>query len=133
MTKNLQTTNIEIGNIGENAACDYLRGQKYKILFRNQKEGFDEIDIIARSSKGTLVFIEVKTLHEFRDSSLCLSPEDQLTFKKLYKISRGCTRFAAKHPDLIDNKKGWRIDLIAINLGNDKNEFRIRHYENILG
>ena len=54
--------NKNIGEIGENLACWFLLKNKYKILFRNYREKFDEIDIIARSFDGVLVFVEVKTL-----------------------------------------------------------------------
>ncbi|MDE2018721.1 MAG: YraN family protein [Patescibacteria group bacterium] len=125
-------SNLEVGNIGEDLACKYLISHKFKILFRNFKEKFDEIDIISKSSDRTLVFVEVKTLRGFQDGSLGLIPEDQLTFQKFHKISRACALFAAKHSNLINPKKGWRIDLIAINLGEDRTNFQIRHYENVL-
>jgi len=44
-------------------ACKFLRRRFYKILERNVKLGYKEIDIIAK--KGSLyVFVEVKTLVE---------------------------------------------------------------------
>jgi putative endonuclease len=48
------------GNKGEDAACEYLKKQGYRILARNYAAKTGEIDIIARR-KNTLVFAEVKT------------------------------------------------------------------------
>lgn len=48
------------GRAGEEAAAEYLKKKKYKILERNYKCSYGEIDIIARFKKD-IVFIEVKT------------------------------------------------------------------------
>jgi putative endonuclease len=117
--------NKNIGEIGENLACEFLIKKRYKILFRNYREGSDEIDIITQSFEGVLVFFEVKTLREIND----LIPEDNLTKDKLRKISRACRLFAGFHQKLI-NDRGWRIDLIAITLNKDSDN-KICHYENI--
>jgi putative endonuclease len=121
--------NKNIGEIGENLACNFLIKKRYKVLFRNYREKFDEIDIIAKSFDGILVFIEVKTLKI--GSVTNLIPEDNLTRDKLRKISRVCRIFAGFHKNLIDSDKGWRIDLIAVSL-NEDGENTISHYENIV-
>lgn len=48
------------GRAGEEAAAEYLKKKKYKILERNYKSSYGEIDIIAKFKKD-IVFIEVKT------------------------------------------------------------------------
>lgn len=117
--------NREIGKIGENKACEHLIKEGYRILFRNYREKFDEIDIIARDHEGSLAFIEVKTLAgNFRS----LMPEDNLTFSKKKKLMRACQLFANKHPELI-SYKGWRIDVVTIVL--KPYGAIIKHYENI--
>jgi putative endonuclease len=118
--------NANIGKIGEDSACKFLIKKKYKILFRNYREKFDEIDIIARSFDGFLVFVEVKTLKE---NVGYLIPEDNLTKDKLKKISRACRLFANSHKEFVGDR-GWRIDLIAITL-KKKESSTISHYENI--
>ena len=50
----------EIGDIGEEYAVNYLKKHRYKILSRNYRKRFGEIDIIAEK-KGTVAFVEVKT------------------------------------------------------------------------
>ncbi|MEK7162938.1 MAG: YraN family protein [Patescibacteria group bacterium] len=105
------TYKSQLGNFGENLACGYLVNNGYKIIDRNFRKPWGEIDIIAKAPDKTLVFIEVKTMEE---SSEGLKPEDQLTSSKLQKLKRTASLYAGHRQELIDNEKGWRIDLIAI-------------------
>ena len=118
----------DVGKTGEDIACEYLVKNGYKILHRNYREKWDEIDIIAKDKRQTIVFVEVKTFAGAMSSGLL--PEDNLTAAKLKKLRRACQAFAVKNEDLIDDRRGWRIDLLAIELG-DKEKPEIRHYENI--
>lgn len=119
-------SNIELGKLGEELATQYLKKLKYKIIARNFKKPFGEIDIIAKSKNGTLVFFEVKTTKE---TQIGPSSEDQMTFSKIKKLKKICNYFVLKNPNLI-NKNGWQIDVLAINIKND-NSYNINHYENI--
>ncbi len=118
---------ISVGKLGEDAACAYLTRLGWKVLLRNYRRKSDELDIIAKAPDGTLVFCEVKTLIKQGN----LTPEDNLTAHKFRKISRTCEFFARQHPELIDEEKGWRIDLIAVDIGMTGKVEDIRHYENI--
>lgn len=122
---------IGVGKTGEDRACAYLIKSGYRILERNYREKWDEIDIISKYKNGTLVFIEVKTLINYggTEDNSQLIPEDNMTGAKLFKISRACQMFVAKHPELINEKRGWRIDLLALTI-NDNN-CTMKHYENI--
>ena len=55
MTKNTTA----IGNSAETLACEYLISKKFKIIERNYKDRFCEIDIVA-THKDTIAFVEVK-------------------------------------------------------------------------
>jgi putative endonuclease len=119
--------NIETGKIGEDIACRYLLKNSYLILARNHKERFDEIDIIARDPRGILVFCEVKTSN-YNNSGFM--PEDNLSPAKRHKMIRATNIFLARHPELVWEDAGWRIDLIAIVLENS-GLADLRHYKNI--
>jgi putative endonuclease len=126
--------NNEIGKIGEDKACEYLKNKEYRILNRNYRQKFGEIDIIARAPDLRLIFIEVKTLlikSGFKDRGLI--PEDNITTQKYNRVKKICEFFANKYPKLINEKVGWQIDLIAIQIieMTENQKFSIRHYENI--
>jgi putative endonuclease len=125
------TRKTEIGRIGEDLACQFLIKNRYKILKRNYREKFDEIDIVARSIDKTLVFCEVKTFIGMPNPEIGLIPEDNLSKSKFKKISRACEMFAAKHQNLIDEKMGWRMDCAVVLLGEGRRSFTLRYYENI--
>ncbi len=51
----------DIGNIGEDIACKHILNKGYKIIKRNYRKSFGEIDIIAKRW-NRLYFFEVKSL-----------------------------------------------------------------------
>jgi putative endonuclease len=52
---------LRLGTRGENLACQFLRKNGYKILYRNFRgRTGGEIDVVCRD-RDTLVFVEVKT------------------------------------------------------------------------
>jgi putative endonuclease len=67
-----------VGKAGEEAAVQYLCQQGYRILERNYRCRFGEIDLIARDGK-TLAFIEVKTRRSqrFGPPAAAVTPEKQ--------------------------------------------------------
>ena len=116
-----------LGQFGENIACEYLVGKRYRILKRNYRQPWGEIDIVSRAPDNTLVFVEVKTINNPSEKSLM--PEDEASSSKIKKLKRTCEQFVSKFEDLLDEKRGWRIDLVAIELQNQKP--LVRHYENL--
>jgi putative endonuclease len=119
--------NIELGILGEKIASDYLVSKNYKIIIKNFRKTFGEIDIVAKSKNNTLIFFEVKTIEE---NDFGFLPEDQMTFSKIKKLKKICEYFALKNKNLINEKQGWQIDLITIIL-KKSGEKEIKHYENI--
>lgn len=129
-----QRERITLGKLGEDIACEYLKGKGYKIIERNVRWPWGELDIICRAPDKTLIFVEVKTMLQSKDG---LQPEDQLSKSKLRKLQKTASLYAGHYPERINDKKGWRIDLIAItlkdfyNLTNIEESCDIKHYENI--
>lgn len=72
---------IQVGDIGEKAAANYLCNNGYQILERKYRRKIGEIDIIAKNNQ-TLVFVEVKT----RSSSRYGSPAEAVNYHKQQKI-----------------------------------------------
>ena len=51
----------EIGALGEQVAVDYLRSLGLRIVARNWRCRYGELDVIAAADDDTVVFVEVKT------------------------------------------------------------------------
>ncbi len=107
----------KIGKRGEDIALKYLKKHKYKILDRNYRCRFGEIDIIARD-RDTLVFIEVK-LRRCRDYG---TPESAVDERKRRKIERVALDYMMKN-DLRD--RDIRFDVVAIDMGDKKEDIRL--------
>ncbi|MBU4128513.1 YraN family protein, partial [bacterium] len=79
MTKERQI----LGESGEEAAFEFLRKKRYRILERNYKTPLGEIDIIAQD-KDCLVFIEVKSL----SNTSYILPQEMVNKRKQEQIIR---------------------------------------------
>lgn len=114
-----------IGNAGEETACRYLSDRGIEILLRNYRvKGVGEVDVIARSSDGTLIFLEVKTMRELPSG---LMPEDHIDRRKLNAMRAMAQLFSAKHSELI-GEVGFRIDVICIQVKGNSNLTEPAHY-----
>lgn len=98
--------NKQKGNLGEDRACELLRKSGYKILLRNHKTKFGEIDIIAKE-KDCLVFIEVKA----RRSDSFGSPLEAITKYKKNNIRKSALSFL-NNPGV--KFKSVRFDIVSI-------------------
>lgn len=96
------------GELGEDFAEKLLIKAGYKIVEKNFRSRFGEIDLIAKDG-DTLVFIEVKT----RWSDKFGRPEEAVDTRKLRRIKLAGEYFSLKHPTL---SKKLRIDVVAITL-----------------
>ncbi len=115
----------ETGSYGEDIACQYLIDHQYKIIERNFWKPWGEIDIIARDNDATIVFVEVKALRK----SNSLIPEDNMSAAKISRIKRTVSLYIGNNSGMINEERGFRIDLIAIDL--DGPNSAIRHHKNI--
>ncbi len=120
----MEINSSELGKIGEDYAVNYLKNRKFRIIGRNFRQPWGELDIVAVASDKTLVFVEVKTMREGE-----LKPEDQMSSSKMKKFKKAASLYAGRHQDLINDERGWRLDVIA--LTKVKNNFVVNHYENV--
>jgi putative endonuclease len=88
----MKTSRRQLGDLGEDLACEYLEKAGQQILHRNWTVGHLEIDIISRDSRG-LHFVEVKS----RVAPLTADPLDNATTAKMARIARAALRYAALH------------------------------------
>jgi len=120
---------ISLGREGENRAADYLKKRGFKIIDRNFRTKFGEIDIIGVAKDKTLVLFEVKTMVSGAVDYTGVKPEDQMTADKLRKFKKIAQFYANKHQKLV-GKNGYRLDLITV-LFLDLGDPMIGWYENI--
>lgn len=109
--------------LGEDLACKFLISKGYKIIERNFRKGYGEIDIVTRF-KGSLVFIEVKT----RISHDYGIPFESITPWKLKSLVRTALFYKSLHPELPES---LRLDAISVILTKDRSLKEIEHLENV--
>ncbi|PIR97977.1 MAG: hypothetical protein COT89_01865 [Candidatus Colwellbacteria bacterium CG10_big_fil_rev_8_21_14_0_10_42_22] len=115
---------IGLGRLGENIAVHYLEKEGHRIIERNYRKRYGELDVVALAPDKTLVFVEVKTVSGPEPR---IAGEDQMTTSKLKKLRRMAEIYANNEKDL--SNRSWRIDLITITT--EGKEARVRHYKNI--
>ena len=106
------------GKDGEEKACNYVKFKKYKILERNYRCPYGEIDIIAKDN-NILVIIEVK----YRKSAKFGKGYEAVNYTKQQKIIKTAQHYINEN----NIKRPVRFDVISI----DDNE--ITHIENAFG
>lgn len=116
--------NLNKGKVGEQKATKFLESQGYKIIERNFKKRYGEIDIIALDTDDTLVFFEVKTRfsHEYG------YPEEAVTPWKIKTLIRSANFYKMIHPELSDL---MRIDVVSVEVDDEGEVKSIRQIKNI--
>lgn len=115
----------DLGILGENLAVDFLKNNGYKILTRNFRSRFGEIDVVG-VDKDTLVFVEVKT----RWSRAFGPPEEAITPWKIRSIIKTGQYFKLLHPK---TPEALRLDAVVIEMDKDGQVQRIEIIKNLTG
>lgn len=103
---------ISSGKLGEDYAVKLLKVKGYKILTRNFRSRFGEIDVVAQDGKE-LVFIEVKT----RWSKNFGNPEEAVTPLKLRHLIKAAEYFKLMNPK---TPEIMRFDVVATDVRDGK-------------
>ncbi len=100
-----------IAILGEDKACEYLKKLGFKIIEKNFRKGYGEIDIVAidssEKSGQVLVFVEVKT----RTSNRFGTPLDSINYWKLKSLIKTAQYYKMTHRNLPES---LRIDAISV-------------------
>ncbi|MBI5777927.1 MAG: YraN family protein [Planctomycetes bacterium] len=113
--KSQYVTNVSIGSKGELLAEAFLKKQGYRIVERNFRCKFGEIDIIG-FKKGVLSFIEVKT-RSSDQFGLPIDSVDKAKQKRLIRLANYYLYKKKAQPDL-----PCRFDVVSILMKKDKPE-----------
>ena len=101
-----------LARFGEDQASSYLQKHGYKIIERNYRKTYGEIDIIAIDEslpEKVLAFVEVKT----RTSNAFGSPFEAIGYWKLRSLIKTAQYYKMTHRNLPES---LRIDAIAVTL-----------------
>jgi len=112
------------GDRGEKMAEDFLKGKGYRLLERQFRTRFGEIDLIMQQG-NTVVFVEVKT----RTSHRFGLPEEAVTAQKKSHMFKAAETWLTSR-DMIE-ETDCRFDVVAITLSDDGTAQRLEHFENI--
>ncbi|MEA3487082.1 MAG: YraN family protein [Thermodesulfobacteriota bacterium] len=111
------SNNIEKGKKGEDIADARLRKEGYRIVERNYRCRYGEIDIIAMDA-GDIVFIEVKS----RKSDNFGSPEEAVGITKQRKILKVALNYL-QEKELANHNA--RFDIVAVRFMPQGNRVKI--------
>ena len=117
-----QNHNQRLGRKGEDLAAAYLQRRGYRILARNIRTPYGEIDIIAHKS-NRYIFVEVKT----RTTAQFGFPEEAITPQKWQRMVESAEHWLGEN---VPESSDWQIDVIAILISTHAKP-QIRHYENV--
>nr|WP_090281237.1 YraN family protein [Mycolicibacterium komanii]CRL77393.1 putative endonuclease [Mycolicibacterium komanii] len=117
-------TRAEIGELGEQLAVDHLRSVGLRVLERNWRCRYGELDVIAiDDTTRTVVFVEVKT----RTSDRFGGVEEAVTPQKLRRLRRLAGLWLAAQ------ETGWpcvRIDVVGVRIGRRRTP-EITHFQGV--
>lgn len=119
----------ELGDLGEKIAEKYLQNLNYKIIGRNFRRSWGEIDIIAYDQrKKEIVFIEVKTRVKLKADDIY--PEEEITKKKIQRLKKIFLSYLSSY-SRYSEESCWRFDLIAIEVDPNTGNNEIRHHQDL--
>ncbi len=120
-----------VGGMGEDIACQFLEQKGFRILERNYRKPWGEIDIIAEKA-GVVRFVEVKAVsHEnLPDVSreMDYRPEEMATPEKLKKVARTASLYMEAKMD----KREYQIDVVGVIMDEGRRKARCRMIEQAL-
>jgi putative endonuclease len=112
--------NKTTGNRGESLACEFLQQKGYKILQRNYRSKWGEVDIIAKTNQ-TVVLVEVKT----KTSNVYGEPWEMVNSWKIEQVKKMGEAWCREY--------GWegRVRMGVVGVYLDQEEPRIEHWESV--
>jgi putative endonuclease len=113
-----------VGQFGEKLAGEFLIRNGYRIIAKNIKTSYKELDLVAFKN-NTLVFVEVKTRTNLRYGSA----DEALFSRKLKNLKRAIGLYLRNFNKI--KFRDIRLDLIAIDIDKFEKTAKIKHYKNV--
>lgn len=118
------TRRKRLGDGGERLAATWLEAHGYRIIGRNWRCPYGEIDVIAETATSTgdeIVFVEVKT----RRGEASGAPEEAITRGKRRRLILAAQSYLAERGE---EQRAHRIDVVAVDLSGTGTLRQVRHY-----
>jgi putative endonuclease len=118
------------GPRGERIAAKHLKSQRYRILARNLRNRFGEVDLLAEAPDGrTIVIVEVKSRRLTDADDATTRPEHHVNAAKQRKLVALATQIIRRHR-LTD--RPVRFDVIGVDIVATGKPI-VRHHEAAFG
>ena len=114
------TARAALGAAGERLAAGWLEARGLRVLARNWRCAYGELDIVAEE-QGEVVFVEVKT----RRGTAYGLPEEAITASKRAHLIAAAQCYLAESQR---EAQPYRIDVVAVQLTVQGRLTAIRHY-----
>jgi len=124
MTDSKARARAALGGAGERLAAGWLEARGYRVLARNWRCVYGELDLIAEEA-DELVFVEVKTRRGVAHGV----PEEAITARKRAHLIDAAQWYLVEHQR---ETQPWRIDVIAIQLDGRGRLTDVRHYRSAI-
>ena len=124
----------EIGEIGEKIACNSLEKKGFKVLDRNYRKKWGEIDIVVEKD-SKIHFVEVKTVSrqsvdgKFSEDRNYYKPEDNMHPWKVRRLQRAIQTYILEK---YRSDPLWQFDLACVYLDPVRKIAKIRYIEDIV-
>jgi putative endonuclease len=124
MTDGKASARAALGGAGERLAAGWLEARGYRVVARNWRCAYGELDLIAEEA-DELVFVEVKTRRGVAHGA----PEEAITARKRVHLIDAAQWYLVEHQR---EAQAWRIDVIAIQLDGRGRLTDVRHYRSAI-
>lgn len=126
MGKGDRTEKQQRGAVGESIAEQFLKKRGYKIIMKNYRKPWGEIDIIAEKDR-TVRFVEVKTV-SVGSFNLSHRPEELVDMRKLRKVART----ASLYMDSTRDTREFQLDVVGVIMDDVTRTAKCRLFEQAL-
>ena len=127
----IKSKTSQTGAVGEDIACVFLQRKGFKIIEKNHRKPWGEIDIIAEKS-GIMHFVEVKavsrSLSPDGSREMDYRPEEMATKSKLHKVARTATIYMESKRD----NREFQVDVLGVIMDQERKVARCRFFEQAL-
>ncbi|MBI2109038.1 MAG: YraN family protein [Parcubacteria group bacterium] len=128
---------LKIGALGEDITCRFLKQKGFKIIERNYRKKWGEIDVVAEK-ENILRFVEVKSVSRITSDENVIHetserryrPEDMVHPWKVKRMQRVIQSYLFEKN--ISEYIKWQFDIVAVEIDQNRKTAKVRFIENMI-